>query len=151
MRRDSEESLRVGFPLTSGSKIYQGQALSIQWLMQNSDYVKFWLDKTSNQLERVSSIYGAQGLECDYTGIFWGRDLLLRDGQWKLGDPAVCYDTIYGLVDSKTRKWANGALELVRNRYRIFLTRGMKGTFIFCEDEETRHYLLSLQSKLNPQ
>ena len=33
---------------------------------------------------------------------------------------------------------------LLKNRYRIFLTRGIKGTCIYCEDGETLEYLLKL-------
>ncbi|NPV87074.1 MAG: DUF2075 domain-containing protein [Anaerolineae bacterium] len=63
-----------------------------------------------------------------------------------LGDPNVCYDTIDGLVVNRNgpRRWASGAIELLINRYRIFLTRGIKGTLVFCEDEETRKHLLRL-------
>lgn len=31
--------------------------------------------------------------------------------------------------------------KFILDRYRIFLTRGMLGTFIFCEDPETGEYL----------
>ena len=30
---------------------------------------------------------------------------------------------------------------LLENRYRIFLTRGINGTYIFCEDSETADFL----------
>ena len=33
------------------------------------------------------------------------------------------------------------AFDLLRNRYRIFLTRGMKGTYIYFEDDETRVFV----------
>jgi DUF2075 family protein len=108
--------------------------------------VRFWLHGKSNDLDRAASIYGAQGFESDYVGVIWGRDLVLRNQQWALGDPNLCYDTIDGLVSAgRNRRWTNEALELVRNRYRIFLTRGIKGTLIFCEDAETREFLLGLQ------
>ncbi|WP_156770007.1 DNA/RNA helicase domain-containing protein [Methanocaldococcus sp. FS406-22] len=35
-------------------------------------------------------------------------------------------------------------MKLLVNRYRIFLTRGIKGTYVFCEDEETRKFLKDL-------
>jgi Uncharacterized conserved protein (DUF2075) len=37
--------------------------------------------------------------------------------------------------------------QTVPNRYRILLTRGIEGTFIYCEDEETRALLQQLVSK----
>jgi DUF2075 family protein len=139
-------NLRVGYPLASGWNFYRGAKLSIRWLMKPDDYVRFWLHGKSNDLDRAASIYGAQGFESDYVGVIWGRDLVLRNQQWALGDPNLCYDTIDGLVSAgRNRRWTNEALELVRNRYRIFLTRGIKGTLIFCEDAETREFLLGLQ------
>ena len=33
------------------------------------------------------------------------------------------------------------AMQLLINRYRILLTRGIKGTFVFCEDKETGDFL----------
>lgn len=139
------DNARVGFPLTSGWDFYKESNLEIRWLMKPSEYVSFWMRGKSNALDRVASIYGTQGFEADYVGIVWGRDLILRDGQWELGDPSVCYDTIDGLVTGRRResgpRWASEALELVKNRYRIFLTRGIHGTFVFFEDGETREAL----------
>lgn len=143
------ENLRIGYPLTSGFPLYQGSNLSIPWLMQPAEYRAFWMDGRSNRLETVASIYGTQGFESDYVGVVWGRDFVYRDGHWVLGDANVCYDAIDRLVSGGTarggsRHWSPEAPDLVRNRYRIFLTRGIKGTLIFCEDEETKRHLLGL-------
>lgn len=102
----------------------------------------------SNKLDRVASIYGSQGFESDYVGVIWGRDFVLRRGNWVLGDPNVCYGNIDRLVFGKPpkRSWSAEALTLLRNRYRIFLTRGILGTLVYCEDNETRDGLLDLMS-----
>lgn len=139
------ENIRVGNPLFSGFELYRGLGLTIPWLMTKSEYVNFWVGGKSNYLDRIASIYGAQGFESDYVGVFWGRDLLYRDGRWILGDPNHTYDTIDGLVSrGRNRTWCVDALTLVKNRYRIFLSRGIKGTYIICEDKETEDYFLSL-------
>jgi DUF2075 family protein len=137
---NSPDNLRVGHPLTSGWDLYRGRDVSLRWLMKPEEYARFWMRGGSNELDRVASIYGAQGFESDYVGVIWGRDFVCRSGGWQLGPPAACYDTTDGLVKggAQRRAWADGALELVRNRYRIFLTRGIKGTLVFFEDEETR-------------
>lgn len=143
------DNLRVGFPLTSGFSLYKGIDIRIPWLMSTSEYKKFWIRGECNQLSRVASIYGCQGFESDYVGVIWGRDLLYRNGKWILGNPNHCYDTIDKLVIGRipTKRWSENALSLILNRYRIFLTRGIKGTVLFCEDEETRKYFLGLASR----
>ena len=140
------DNLRIGYPLTSGFSGYKGLAINIPWLMSTREYERFWKEGKSNNLDRIASIYGAQGFETDYIGLIWGRDLLFRDGRWKLGDPNHCYDSIEQLITkSKSgHKWNGEALPLVINRYRVFLTRGIRGTFVFCEDEETRNYFTAL-------
>jgi DUF2075 family protein len=140
------DNLRIGYPLTSGFDLYKNSSLNIPWLMSTSHYKQFWIGGSSNNLDRLASIYGAQGFESDYVGVIWGRDLLLRQDRWTLGDPNVCYDAIDRLITGRpgNRHWAQQALQLVQNRYRIFLTRGIKGTLIFCEDEETGAFLTHL-------
>lgn len=134
---------RIGYPLPSGLALYRGGPC-IPWVM-NEQYVNFWMSNSCSNLTHVASIYGVQGFESDYMGIIWGRDLVIRDGVWRLGDANICYDAIdgaRGLVSSRKgqRQWTKTALELLQNRYRIFLTRGIKGTRIYCEDDETRDF-----------
>lgn len=142
------DNLRLGYPLTSGWDRYRDSALSIRWLMRPDEYVRFWLNGKSSDLDRVASIYGAQGFEGDYIGVVWGRDLVFRGSKWVLGDPSVCYDTVEGLISKRGgRTWGPGALDLLISRYRIFLTRGIKGTMVFAEDAETHNYLRSLTAR----
>lgn len=142
-----EENIRIGYPLTSGFNLYQDQDIIIPWLMTTSHYQSFWMAGKSNNLDRIASIYGTQGFESDFVGVIWGRDLLFRNGEWVLGDPDVCYDNIDRLISGKkfgSHRWHAEALELLINRYRIFLSRGIKGTLLFCEDEETKDYFYNL-------
>ena len=140
------DNLRIGHPLTSGFDIYRDTDHEIPWLMTASHYRQFWIDRRSDDLDRVASIYGTQGFESDYVGVIWGRDLLFRDGHWELGDPNISYDAIDRLITGRkgNRRWNEEALTLLINRYRIFLSRGIKGTLVYCEDDETRQHLLRL-------
>lgn len=142
-----KDNLRIGYPLVSGLDIYKNSNLTIPWLMNpKSDYLPYWLEGQSNNLDRVASIYGCQGFESDYVGVVWGRDFIWRDGKWKVGDSEIITDTIDGFK-SAANKNHELALKLLENRYRIFLTRGMLGTYIFCEDEETSEHLQNIISK----
>jgi len=78
-----------------------------------------------------------------------------RDGRWTLGDN--CMDSVEDeeslqkLFESAKKKGdtqaQQKAIRLLQNRYRIFLTRGIHGTYIFCEDKETANYLKSLLNR----
>jgi uncharacterized protein len=143
------DNLRIGHPLTSGFSLYKNSNLSLRWLMTTSQYRQFWIGGSSNNLEKVASIYGSQGFESDYVGVIWGRDLVFNGTTWSLGDPNVSYDSIDRLITGRpgNRRWNSEALALLINRYRIFLTRGIRGTFIFCEDKETIRYFKEVFNK----
>lgn len=146
------DKLRVGYPLPSKFDHYKGKKVKIEWLMDaKSDYPEYWVGNLSNKLTHCSSIYGCQGLEADYVGVIWGRDFVWRENEWTVGDN--CEDDVEKDKSLKKlfEKAKNGdetakkdALELLTNRYRIFLTRGILGTYIYCEDEITKDYLLSI-------
>jgi hypothetical protein len=110
------------------------------------DYVPFWVDCRSNDLTHCSSIYGCQGFETDYAGLVWGDDFVIRNGRWQIGNSDNCYDSAPGAtkLSKVMRKDPVAALRLLQNRYRILLTRGIFGTFVYCEDLETGEFLRSL-------
>lgn len=119
----------------------------VRWLMEpKKDYVPFYLEGESNRLNTCASIYGAQGFELDYVGLIWGTDLVIRHGKWAVGKPEDCYDRAPGAKALSTvmRSDQELALRLLRNRYRILLTRGIFGTAVFCEDPETNEFLQDL-------
>jgi len=144
----SIKNLRIGYPLYSGLDIYKNLTKKIYWLMDpRNDYVPFWVKGDSNKLDKCASIYGCQGFETDFAGVIWGRDFVYNSGRWKLGEncednigkPSL-KDIINKAKNGNTQTYAL-ALNLLINRYRIFLTRGIKGTYIFCEDPETADFL----------
>ena len=147
--KQSIENIRVGYPLSSKLDLYREKRITIRWLMDpKKDYAPFWVDGQSNNMDKCASVYGSQGFEADYVGLIWGRDLVWRNGRFELGDN--CEDSPGGrnslrrifmkgkLGDKEAYEKARG---LLINRYRILLTRGIKGTFIFCEDPETSTFL----------
>lgn len=152
---------RVGYPLCSGFDLYKDMDLDIYWAMDEEEqYPKFWIEGLSNELNLCSSIYGCQGFEADYAGVIWGRDLVWRDGRWTLGDN--CMDSVKdeespqsqslqklfeSAKEEENTQAQQKAIRLLQNRYRIFLTRGIHGTYIFCEDKETANYLKSLLNR----
>ena len=93
----------------------------------------FWATDP-NGIDQVGCVYTAQGFEFDYAGVFWGRDLVIRNGIW-VGQPAFSQDRVV-----KTRSGAK-FIDCVKNTYRVLLTRGLKGCFLYLEDPETKQYV----------
>lgn len=117
-----------------------------QW---NFDQNQFAI--ASDSFEQVGCIHSTQGLEFDYVGIIIGLDLRFdRDTGKVITDytkRAKQDSSIKGIKSSKNYKLAD---QIIRNTYKTLLTRGQKGCFIYCEDEELREYLkerLKLRSK----
>ncbi len=84
---------------------------------------------------QVGCIYTAQGFEYDYGGVIIGPDLLWRDGKW-IFDKG-------GHADPVTRRATNFD-DLVRNIYKVLLTRAMEGCAICSTDEATQDLLEQL-------
>ena len=85
-------------------------------------------------IDQVGCIYTAQGFEFDYAGVIFGPDLVYREdeGGW-----------IARLDESHDRLAKTGKESFasrVKNTYRVLLTRGMKGCYVYFCDEETRKY-----------
>jgi hypothetical protein len=88
----------------------------------------------------VGCIYSAQGFEFDYCGVILGNDFVWRNEVGWVAtrdasqDPAI----LRRKLDPATLK------ALLGHTYRVLLTRGLKGTFIYSTDFETREFLRSL-------
>ena len=88
-------------------------------------------------INQVGCIYTAQGFEFDYVGVIWGPDLRYDpDSQEWIGDPTRSHD---GLVKRAKRSF----LENVQHVYRVLLTRGLKGCYVYFLDADTRRFVES--------
>lgn len=92
--------------------------------------------------EQVGCVYTAQGFEYDWNGVIIGPDLVWRGEAW------VHNRTANKDPDFRSRSRVSDLefSRLVRNVYKVLLTRGMVGTIIYSPDEETRAFLRSLTS-----
>jgi uncharacterized protein len=89
---------------------------------------------------QVGCIYTAQGFEYDWNGVIIGPDLVWRDGGWVAGRSANKDPDLR----SRNAVTDHEFERLVRNVYKVLLTRGMIGTIIYSADDETRAMLRSL-------
>lgn len=89
---------------------------------------------------QVGCVYTAQGFEYDWNGVIIGDDLVWRSG----GFVAVREANRDPNFRNRTAVSDQGFDRLVRNVYKVLLTRGMVGTVIYSTDEETRAALRRL-------
>lgn len=94
----------------------------------------FWASDP-NGINQVGCVYTAQGFEFDYVGVIFGKDLVYN-GVWR-GDREVSQDPIV----KKARQ--DEFVTLVKQVYRVLLTRGMKGCYVFFEDGGRKDFFLS--------
>ncbi|MFD0339576.1 DNA/RNA helicase domain-containing protein [Streptomyces sp. NPDC127117] len=87
---------------------------------------------------QVGCVYTAQGFEYDWSGVIIGPDLVWRTDRWVV-DRTASKDPSF----TKATPDADVA-RLIRNTYKVLLTRGMVGTVIYSTDPETRDKLRSL-------
>jgi len=106
-------------------------------------------------VEQVGCIHTAQGLEVAYAGVIIGPDLIISDDELATnplahpGEDKNFSGLRTRIKKSKAEKEAvlAEADQLIRNTYRTLMTRGMKGTFIFCEDNKLQEYFKQAISK----
>jgi len=81
-------------------------------------------DKSCCALVQPLTEFGCQGLELDFPIVCWGEDYAWTDTEWKLTPVRRKYHQ----EDPK---------QLLRNAYRVLLTRGRDGLIIFIPPEES--------------
>jgi len=88
-------------------------------------------------IDQIGCVYTAQGFEFDYVGIIWGPDLVydLGAGQWR-GDRKMSKDWIVS-------RSGNQFTDLVKNTYRVLLSRGLKGCYMYFIDKDTEAFVRS--------
>ena len=106
-----------------------------------------WLLKDT-KIEAVGCIHTSQGLEVPYVGVIIGPDFCVRDGEPRTdlfarakGDRSVF--GLKGLSRKEPEKAGEIAGRIIRDTYRVLMTRGLKGCFIYSPDEETRNWFRS--------
>ncbi|MEU6429659.1 DUF2075 domain-containing protein [Microbispora sp. NPDC046973] len=89
--------------------------------------------------DQVGSVYTAQGFEYDWNGVIFGPDLVYRDGRLTTvraasKDPALLKRSV---SDEEADR-------LIRNTYKVLLTRGMMGTVLYSADTLTQQFFSRL-------
>ena len=134
------------------SDIVIGEDYARQWNLDQDG--SLWII-AENSIEQVGCIHTCQGLEVDYIGVIIGPDLIVRDGK-VLTSPHK-----RDKYDKSIRGWKKLMKErpdfaqketdlIIKNTYRTLMTRGMKGCYLYCTDQETAQYFESRLADYRP-
>lgn len=98
-----------------------------------------------NSINEIGCIHTCQGLELDYVGVIIGDDLVVRSNEVVVHPEARSKSDMtirgYKKLLAMDVKSASAKLEaIIKNTYRTLMTRGMKGCYVFCQDQETEEY-----------
>lgn len=125
----------------------RADGLALPWNFNDSNWAT-----SPDGLEQVGCIHTSQGLEFDWLGVLIGPDLLYKDGR-VVGDPAKRASTDVSLKGWKSQLAAaagNPDAEqairarvqaIIKSTYKVLLSRGRKGCYVWCADTALREYL----------
>lgn len=111
---------------------------------RQGDFVKKYAENAdlwciqNEGVNQTGCIFSMQGWETDYVGVIIGPDIKYDEAS----DSLICCpgEMNYGISKSPLKGTENETM-LIRNIYRVLLTRGKKGCFVFACDPGVRDYL----------
>ena len=84
----------------------------------------------------IGCVHKIQGFDLNYAGVVFAPDIMYEDGVGILPVPANYWDkTSKSSYEGRTEKD-------ILNSYLVLLTRGIKGTYIYCCDNSLKRYLI---------
>lgn len=123
LKQKSKGSERTGIVASSGARRLKALGYNVKneisapyWFLNSKDDIR-----SSYYLEDVATEFDIQGLEIDWTCLFWGANFYFNKGKWKF-------------QSFKGSKWQNinqeVSKEYLKNTYRVLMTRARHGMII---------------------
>lgn len=118
--------------------------------MDEFDFHHSWNDKRKSfqwaiddsMQDEIGCIHTSQGLEFDYVGVILGNDIKFDR---RTGRIYADYDEYKDTSGKKgLRNDPEGLTRFVKNIYKVLMSRGIYGCFIFCRDKALSEYFHSL-------
>lgn len=125
-----------------------GTGFGMSWNLSNTG--TWAIDEGS--INEIGCIHTCQGLEFDYVGVIIGDDMRYSDG-------AVVTDASKRARTDQSLRGLKGAYpdpdeaytvadRIIKNTYKVLMTRGMKGCYVYCTDPGmAEHLRRGLQSR----
>ena len=97
----------------------------------------------AGSFDQVGCVHTCQGLEFDYVGVIIGDDMRAEEGGIvtdfrRRASSDASLKGIKTIALKRSRAARRIADEIIRNTYRVSMTRGMKGCYVFCTDRALR-------------
>lgn len=120
-----------------------GTGFGMSWNLDSTD--TWAIDPDS--VREIGCIHTCQGLEFDYVGVIIGDDMRFENGEvvTDASKRAKTDQSLRGLRSmypdqAEARRTAD---RIIKNTYKVLMTRGMKGCFVYCTDKGMRDHLRS--------
>jgi DUF2075 family protein len=129
----------------SGLHDIELDGVALDWNVSDVDWIA---SKTS--LEEVGSIHTVQGYDLNYAGVIIGGDLRIDPETGRLIADRKNYFDAKGKANNRMRGQKTSDEDLLRyitNVYRVLLTRGMRGTYLYIVDPQLRDRIRSAISR----
>lgn len=102
------------------------------------------IDKGS--INEIGCIHTCQGLEFDYVGVIIGDDLRYESGKIicdadKRAKTDHSLNGLKKMMRENPEKGREEAIQIIKNTYRVLMSRGMKGCCVYCTDKALSDYL----------
>jgi len=127
-------------------KHVRADGLSLPWNFTGENWAT-----SKDGIDQVGCVHTCQGVEFDWLGVLIGPDLRFEGGR-VVGDPSKRAKTDSSLKGSKKAlREAKGDAAatdeaqakiqaIIKNTYKVLLSRGRKGCFVWCADPPLREY-----------
>ena len=122
----------------TNKKVYDIEIGKYRWQWNEFGENLFIWAVDERQQNKIGCIHTSQGMEFDYAGVIVGEDLCIKDGK-------ICINP-YARSREDFTIFKNGKLKcenidkIIKNTYRVLLTRAKKGTFVYFVNEELREF-----------
>lgn len=120
--------------------------LSLSWNLPDSTFAA-----RADSINEVGCVHTVQGMEFYYCGVIIGNDMKYEDGKitTHYENRASDDNSLNGLNNMEEAEKKRVEDMIIRNTYKVLLTRGIKGCFIYCTDQALNEYLKRMANRFN--
>ena len=99
-----------------------------------------------DSVREMGCIHTCQGLEFDYVGVIIGPDLRYENGHivTDVSKRAKTDQSVKGIKKLPPVERERKAAAIIKNTYKVLMSRGMKGCYVYCCDRGLQKYVGSL-------